>query len=288
MKLLRAIVYSNTYVAVVLGLLTTSSYFVVSGLTLKVYVILSVFFGSFMLYNFHRLYKIDFIPEDQLSVRHLWVLAHTKSMKILMALSLFVLLLLTPSYDADTIVALIPAAMISLGYTIPILPSDKGWRRFRDIPFTKPLIIAIVVSYLTFAFPVFEQFGMNSLFDLDVVFGFTERFLFLLVVTIPFDLRDQAGDQQAGIETIATEFGFSKAKRVVMIALLAWLVAVFFQSFYTNTFDLLFYSKLILASFVSLGIWKMNQQRGDLYYILVFEGSIILYALNYFFLKLVA
>lgn len=283
MKVLKALIYSNLYVALVLSLLTTSSYLSLAAVPLKLYVVLSVFFGSFLLYNFHRLYKIDFIPKDQLSVRHLWVLKHTQIMKLAMALSLFVLMLLLPSFNADTIVALIPAAMISLGYTIPILPSDKGWRRFRDIPFTKPLIISIVVTYLTFSFPVLEHLGMNAVFAKDALFGFFERTLFLLAVTIPFDMRDLKGDTDAGIETLATQFGFNKTKKVVVVSLVAWLALFTFQAFYYQNFGLEFFGKLLVAFYVAIGVGKMSESRSDLYYILFFEGSIILYALVYFF-----
>ena len=107
-----------------------------------------------------------------------------------MSFAVFIQLLILPNFDADAIVWVIPAAIISAGYTIPLLPTAHGWQRFRDIPLAKPLIISIVASYLTFGFPVFEQWGMQALFTKSMFPLFAERMLFLLAVTIPFDLRD--------------------------------------------------------------------------------------------------
>ena len=77
----RVLIYSNVFVALVLAILTWSSYASLSMLDMKWYVPASVFLGSFVLYTFHRLYKIDFIPEDQLSSRHLWVVRRSNAMK---------------------------------------------------------------------------------------------------------------------------------------------------------------------------------------------------------------
>jgi 4-hydroxybenzoate polyprenyltransferase len=281
MKLLRAIIYSNSYVAFVLGILTLSSYALVENIEWRLYTVICVFLGSFILYNFHRLYKIDFIPEDQLSERHQWVLKRANPLKISMGLSLFVMMLLLPNFNADTIVCLIPAGLISVGYTIPIVPTETGWRRLRDIPFTKPLIISLVVGYLTLAFPVFEQWGFSELKHPVFVKLFAERMLFLLAVTIPFDMRDLLCDKASGLETLATEFGFVQTRNVGLIALLAWLLMLVWRlialgfSWPQMIFGFVMFGYLLVCYLLT------NPKRQDLFYILAFEGSIILYSLGW-------
>lgn len=284
MKLLRAIIYSNSYVAFVLGILTLSSYALVENIEWRLYTVICVFLGSFILYNFHRLYKIDFIPEDQLSERHQWVLKRANPIKISMGLSLFVMMLLLPNFNADTIVCLIPAGLISVGYTIPIVPTETGWRRLRDIPFTKPLIISLVVSYLTLAFPVFEQWGFSALKHPVFAKLFAERMLFLLAVTIPFDMRDLLNDKASGLETLATEFGFVQTRNVGLIALLAWLLMLVWRLIALGFSWPQMIFGFVMCSYVLVCYLLTTPKRQDLFYILAFEGSIILYSLGWLLL----
>jgi len=272
------LIYSNVFVAFVLGLLTFASYFQVNYINFHWYVPVSVFLGSFILYSFHRLYKIDFIPKSQLSQRHPGILAHATKMKIAMSFAVFLLLLLLPFYEADTIVWLVPAGIVSVGYTIPILPTKQGWSRFRDIPLTKPLIISIVVTYLTFFFPVFEQTNWNELFTGPVFSAWSERLLFLLAVTIPFDLRDVVNDKDAGIETLATQFGFVRSRQLATVALFAWLTLIGIR---TVRFDLLWWSGLpflLVGIYAGYAFFRLDAQWSDVKYTLVFEGAIVAYS----------
>lgn len=284
MKLIRAIIYSNVYVALVLGALTLSSYALIANIDWHLYTVLSVFFGSFILYNFHRLYKIDFIPKEDLSERHLWVLKRSNGLKVSMGLALFFMMLLLPNYDADTIVCLIPAGLISVGYTIPIVPTETGWQRLRDIPFTKPLIISLVVSYLTLAFPVFEQWGFRELGHGVFIKLFAERMLFLLAVTIPFDMRDLSSDKASGLETLATQFGFEQTKKVGLVALVAWYLMVVWRisSIDSGIMGSAFGTTLFIMLLVAY--WKTDLSRSDLFYVLLYEGAILIYSIGWLLL----
>lgn len=283
-RLAEGFVYSNLFVALVLALLTASSYFIVPWLAFEWHVPVSVFFGSHMLYSFHRLYKIDFIPIDQLQNRHRWILSRANWVRYGMMTSMLCGLVLLPNFQADTIIWLIPAGLVSIGYTIPILPADEGWRRFRDIPYTKPIIIAFTVAYFTLAFPVFAQLGMEGVFEGAFLRSFSERVLFLLAVTIPFEMRDLQNDKESGLETLATQYGFQTAKRTGYLAVAAWGVLVLWR-----TFDAGFSLSYILVSvgllFLLLAGYRfLNKLKGDLFYVYVFEGLILVYAVLWSFL----
>ena len=274
----RALIYSNVFVAVLLTFLTASSYEIVDSLEVRWYVPASIFLGSFVLYTFHRLYKIDFIPKDQLAARHLWVLKYANSLKYAMSFAVFIQLLILPSFDADAIVWVIPAAIISAGYTIPLLPTSNGWQRFRDIPLAKPLIISIVASYLTFGFPVFEQWGMNALFTKSLFPLFTERMLFLLAVTIPFDLRDISNDKHAGLNTLATEFGFKRGRQIGLVVVVVWFAQACYLSLQMeNNLQMLLTYGVVFA-LVLFAYAKMKEAWAELRYSLVFEGLIVIYS----------
>lgn len=275
--MIRGLVYSNLFVAIVLTLLASSSYCIVQGLAFKWYPIISVFLGTFILYNFHRLYKIDFIPNAQLGGRHRWMLANGKWIKYSMAFCVFAALLILPNYTANDVVWLVPAAIISVGYTIPVFPTDSKWWRLRDIPLAKPLIIALVVTYLTLSFPTYEQYGIHEIFMASNLTLFIERFVFLVSMTIPFEMRDIQSDRDAGLSTLATYLGFDLAKRITITSLVFWLVL-----FEVRTILEINYA-LAIAGFVIfllglIGISKLRVDKSELFFVIVFEGLIAFYA----------
>lgn len=278
-RLAAGFVYSNVFVGLVLASLTSCSYFIFSAIEFRWYLPLTIFSGSVMLYSFHRLYKIDFIPEDQLENRHKWILAREKWMKSVMFIGLFLVMILLPNYNAETIISLIPAGIISAGYTIPIIPSDQGWRRFRDIPLAKPLIISVVVSYFTLGFPVIDQLGFESILNMSFLTAFIERTLFLLAVTVPFDIRDLVNDRDAGLKTLATRFGLEVAKKSGYVFLSAWAIICLFQAWEAGFAVAYLMIPATLFLLVLIAYQKLKVEWHDLAYVYVFEGLIILYAM---------
>lgn len=279
MRLLRSLIYSNFFVAFVLSLLTASTYTVFSYLEFRWYVVVSVFLGSLVLYSFHRLYKIDFIPQDQRNERHAWMLRHQGLVKGYMAVSVFLLMLILPNFTPDTIVWLVPAAIASIGYTIPFIPVESGWYRLRDIPMSKPFIISLVVSYLTLGYPMFEQEGIELLFTPGPAKLLLERFMFVLAVTIPFEMRDMLSDRQAGLETVATEFGFQSSMRLALTCIGIWFLLLVLR---LVNYDLAWITIIIPLCLMLLtvwALWRLRPESSGLFYTLAFEGLIIIYAL---------
>jgi hypothetical protein len=277
-----SLIYSNVFVATVLACLTQSSYGLLHYTDLKWYVPLSVWLGSFVLYSFHRLYKIDFIPENQLEARHRWVLKRSEYMKYAMSFAVFLLLLILPNFNADTIVWLVPAGIISVGYTVPVIPSRNGWQRFRDIPLTKPLIIAVVVSYLTLGFPLFEDGGIGSLFTDGHFPLLAERCIFLLAVTIPFEMRDILNDRDAGLATLGTQLGWVKARRIALLVASVWVALVIVRGIVIGDTWLTFFPPIMVGLPLLLALTRVRAAWSDVRYTVVFESLILLYALcNY-------
>lgn len=278
MALIRGVVYSNFFVALILTLLASSTYTIVAGMPIKWYVIVSVFLGSFALYNFHRLYKIDHIPEIQLGDRHRWMLRCGKWIKYSMAICIFAAMIILPNYTANDIVWLVPAAMVSVSYTIPVVPTDSKWWRLRDIPLAKPLIISLVVTYLTLCFPIFEQYDIHEIFTRSRMTLFIERFVFLLSVTIPFEMRDIKSDQDAGLSTLATYLGFDFAKKIALAVLVLW-IGLFVTRLVLIENYLLAIVGVLIFILGLFGVVQIRKNRSELYFVIVFEGLIALYAI---------
>ena len=278
MGFIRGAVYSNVFVGIVLTLLAMSSYSLIAELSFNWYLPISVFLGSFVLYNFHRLYKIDFIPIHRLSARHEWMLANGTHIKYGMAISVLIAMLILPNYDAKDVVWLVPAAMVSIGYTVPVIPTESKWWRLRDIPLAKPLIISLVVTYLTLCFPIYEQFEIRDVFQPYNLTLFIERCVFLVSVTIPFEMRDIGTDKEEGLATLATYLGFDLSKRLAFSSLALWFFLFEWRVVSEHNLALVISGLIILALGV-VGIWRLNESKKEMYFVLAFEGLIAVYAI---------
>lgn len=117
-----------------------------------------------------------------------------------------------------TLYALVPLGLISLFYAFPLFGSGKG---LRDLPFIKVFLIALSWAYLTVMIPAAEcGFGMgNNEWSL-----FTERTLFLLAITLPFDIRDLPFDDPAK-RTFPQILGVRGAKGLALSLLLLFIVS---------------------------------------------------------------
>lgn len=100
---------------------------------------------------------------------------------------------------------LLPGGMIALLYVLPFL---SGGRRVRDLGWIKIILIGFSWAWLTAFIPSFYfkelPFFLASLIT-------TERFLFIVVITIPFEIRDLKIDASVGLTTMPAKFGLRRS-----------------------------------------------------------------------------
>lgn len=133
--------------------------------------------------------------------------------------------------------------------------------QLRSIPYLKPFIISMVWALLCTA--------LYGIFYLDFFF---DCFIFILLLTIPFDIRDQKSDLDNNIKTIALALG----KRVYPLLGASYLVYTLIVFYFTHE---LF---MPLSFFIYIALLKLSRDNSSLYY-LGFDALIILRTLFYFF-----
>lgn len=111
---------------------------------------------------------------------------------------------------ADTISAFALVGVVSLLYPIEIKWRHQSFR-LRDIPFIKIFLIAFVWSYMAVIIPKVEWMGWDALNWNDVGL-FLLQFIFILVITLPFDINDCRIDQLTGVRTIPGWLGVRHTK----------------------------------------------------------------------------
>ena len=127
-------------------------------------------------------------------------------------------------------------------YAVPLSPKSKNLRNMSGL---KVFIIALVWTGATVFLPLLSNgFEFSNIELQDICYALL-RFLLVLVLIIPFEIRDLGWDD-AELKTIPQLFGESKAKIIgSILILLAILIEVYFE-FYTHPAELALRYALLL------------------------------------------
>jgi len=118
---------------------------------------------------------------------------------------------------------LVPAVIITFFYAIPIV-SYKGKKvSFRNFPKLKLISIALAWAITTVLFPLAEQ-----LTELAVWILFLQRFFLIMVLVIPFDIRDLKSDA-LHLQTLPQQIGIRNTKKIGILFLVVFILLSLFQ-----------------------------------------------------------
>ena len=108
---------------------------------------------------------------------------------------------------------IVVTAILTLFYAVPVLPNGKN---LRNVSGLKILIIALVWAMVTVLFPI--VFNQNPITKVELTLFF-QRFLFILILVFPFEIRDLKNDLLS-LGTIPQRIGIGNTKilGVVMLA----------------------------------------------------------------------
>ncbi len=223
---------------VVLDYLLYSSLFLAIAAVSKVYVssvlqdmpisagaCLIMVLGTFSIYNMNR--KTD---ESEDAVNHSRRFAFTQKHAGLLwysSLAGYGLAFLVASfYGPVAIVATAFPLASGIAYSIPLLPAGCRYRRLKDVPLVKNLLVAGAWAVPVACLPAActgAPFGMMTLV-VGLLF-----FLLSFINSTVFDIRDVAGDADSGVRTLPVMLGIRRTKMLLTvlnllgIAVVLWL-----------------------------------------------------------------
>lgn len=265
------LLYSNLYIGIAaFGCLQVTRITFPSTIHLPFGYDLGLLFGTISLYAFHRFVGITRIPNHQLVGRfgviskyrtHLWYYG------------VFTLLVagicVISTLGWLDLIYLLPAGIISLLYITPIFPNSA---RLRDLPIIKVFLIALIWAWLVAGFPL-----LDAPLDRDFKMAFTlDRFLFVLAITLPFDIRDLSVDKIEGTLTIPQWLG-TRATKMLSLVCLGFGLLIVANLFKKSAIDLS-YLMSTLMTYIIAGflVIKSNEKNSDFYYSGWMDGLLIL------------
>lgn len=207
------ILFSATWVALAGGGLAVTSCFI-QGIPLNVPVILVMFLVAFSVYNMNR--KTD---EEEDAINHQERFAFTKKFARPLfygAIAAYVLaLILGAWYGWQAFIVVLVPLVCGILYSEPLLPSSWEYRRFKEIPVVKNLVVAIAWSLPLALLPVLMTPGTSISLGAGIAgVLFVSYFIFASVLP---DIRDREGDAATGVRTIPVVIGVERTKIILTL-----------------------------------------------------------------------
>ncbi|MFO7674081.1 MAG: hypothetical protein R6V74_10280 [Lutibacter sp.] len=189
-----------------------------------------------------------------------WFFMNLKEILLLMMLSILGLtfILFFTDFNLNSLLILIPFAFMTFFYTIPIVKIGKLEVSFRNFPMVKIFSIAIAWAGISVFFPLYEA---NYQFTSAVYLEFFQRFLFLLAITIPFDIRDMAIDSKS-LKTLPQFIGITSSKVLGILLLFGFVLLEIFKENFTYIGFLIV---LIISMISGLFLWFSSPTRSRYY-----------------------
>lgn len=194
-----------------------------------------IFFGTITGYNF-----VKYAGVAKLHHRSL-----TDRLKVIQVFSLICFLLMcyyACKIKVETLIISIPFNILTILYAVPFLSGLA--KNLRQISYLKVIIVAFVWAGFTLLLPLVDA---KASIDLYTVIMFFERFLLIVVLILPFDIRDVKYDA-ISLQTIPKKIGVTQTKRLGLLLLILALILeyLFPTPSRLNTPFLLFFFLVIL------------------------------------------
>ena len=208
--------------------------------------LLFVFFGSITGYNFVKYAGIAKLQHSSLA----------NGLKIIQVFSFFAFLFLlwgAWNIQIDLLYWTAFFGVFTLLYALPVLSKKRNLRSISGI---KIFVIAFVWAGVTVILPFIEGGGTLSL---QVLPEFVQRFLLVLVLILPFEIRDLKYDlQQLG--TIPQKMGVTRTKILGFVMLSGlFLIEFFKESVSTSSISAL----AMMVLFTAGMIWKSRERQSQ-------------------------
>ncbi|MDY8134494.1 hypothetical protein [Aquimarina sp. 2201CG5-10] len=206
------------------------------------------FFCSLLAYNFIKYSKVTKLYHQRLT-------KSMKSIRLLTLLSaiLFVYFAFQVSYK--TLLYLSPFIALTILYAVPVFPNKKN---LRSVAGVKIFIIASVWAGTTVLVPmVYAEGGLT--FDLFI--EMIQRFLFIVVMMLPFEVRDLQYDDIA-LETIPQKIGITRTKVFGSILLVIFLLLTAIKDVLSSTEIL---STIAITTISLLFLWGTEKKQSEYY-----------------------
>jgi 4-hydroxybenzoate polyprenyltransferase len=189
--------------------------------------------------------------------------------KILFGFTFVFLIYIASHFNKNIIGQFAIAAIIAIGYNLPLKPNKNNTFRLRQIKGLKVFLIAFSWTFVTVYIPInYYVVNKNSL-----AIVFINNFLFIAILSLLFDIKDLQKDKKIYLPSIPVLIGQKKSYHIIRLILAVLLIST---CFLYNDFGYATTSALLLHIIFSYYvIFKLKNSPMNFYYTILIDGLLI-------------
>lgn len=217
-------------------------------LNLDVALLSFVFFASITGYNFVKYFGIAKFHHKQLTVG-------LQLIQIVSFICFILMVYFATKLALRTLIYIGCLGLLTILYAIPFMPKRKN-SALRNVSGIKVYVIALVWTGVTVFIPLIN---VDYNLSMDVVLLGIQQFIYVIVLMLPFEIRDLKFDSQK-LVTIPQKFGVKKTKALgVLLLVLLFLMEFFKDEIHTRRIITLLLILITTALLVSFAKTEQNK-----------------------------
>ncbi len=228
---------------------------------------LVVFSATLGQYNIHYYIKRTANPDSD---RFFWSINHKRIHLIFNLIGAIGLIIGLTGLQPKNFLVLGIIAVITILYSFPFLPF-KYKKRLKDFGLIKILTLSYVWTLITVWFPMITLTTVTKNFELV----FMQRFIFIFILCLAFDIRDVDSDKRERIHTLPVSIGRKWSYWLANVLLLLFVGLSFWQ--FKITGKLMQFNAMVASALVTYFVIDYSRKRNtDLFYLAVVDGMMML------------
>ena len=213
-----------------------------------------VFYASVTGYNFVKYFGVA-------KFHHRSLAGWLKAIQILSFVAFLALIYYAFMLKISTLILITLLGLITFLYAIPILPQKyfiDDQKNLRQISGLKVYVIALVWTFATVIVPLINN---DVEINTDVIIVSVQRFCYVLVLMLPFEIRDLNYDSLK-LSTIPQKIGIKKTKLIGVFLLMLFLMLDYFKDELIG-FEIL---ATLIITFITLLFLLFSNKNQSKYY----------------------
>ena len=202
-----------------------------------------IFFGTITGYNFVKYAKIA-------GLRHRELTNSLRSIQIFSFICFGITSYFTFQLSFDILLLIGGFALLTFFYAVPFLKS----KNLRSLTSLKIFVVALVWAGVTVIVPLLSV-GVEL--NADILLTFIQRFFIVIVLTIPFEIRDLQFDV-ASLRTLPQQLGVNRVKALGLFLLLICLIIEGLKDEFSGGY---FMSLLIVCALITGALFGSSKRQ---------------------------
>ena len=186
------------------------------------YLLSFVFFATITGYNFVKYFGV-------VKFHHRSLASWLKAIQVFSFIAFLAMCYYVLKLETETLMVIIILGVITFFYAIPIMVPKRylfdDHKNLRQVSGLKVYLIALIWMFTTVILPIVNH---DVSINTDVIITSVQRFSYVLVLMLPFEIRDLNYDNLK-LATIPQKIGVKKTKIIGVVLLGAFLILEFFK-----------------------------------------------------------